>query len=86
MNKSSATADWSPEQIARAVKWIEMWRLESADLERIRHKKLRNLDIYAAIARFCKSADFTLPPPKPWSGLVEQQRWFMKAAAREQGS
>jgi hypothetical protein len=83
MNKSSATADWSPEQIARVVTWIEMWRLESADLERIRRKKIRNQDNYEAISRLCRSADYTLPPPKPWSGLVEMQRLFMKAAGRE---
>lgn len=40
-----------------------MWKLESADLERIRRKKIRNLDIYEAIARLCKSADYNKPPP-----------------------
>lgn len=83
MNKSAATADWSPEQIARATMWRETWRLESADLERIRRKKIRNQDNYEAISRLCKSADYTLPPPEPWSGLVELQDWFKKAAGRE---
>jgi hypothetical protein len=83
MNKSLPLHDWSPEQIARAKKWIDTWKLESADLERISRKKLRNLDIYEAISRLWKSADHTLPPPKPWSGLVELQQWFKLAAERE---
>jgi hypothetical protein len=73
----------TPEQIARATRWIATWKLERVDLERIRRKKLRSLDIYEAISRLCKSADYTLPPPKPWSGLVELQEWFKKAAERE---
>ena len=82
MNKSSALTDWNPEQLARAKKWVETWRTAGADLERIRRKKIRNLDIYEAISRLCKSDNYT-EPPKPWSGLVEQQRLFMKAAGRE---
>jgi hypothetical protein len=73
----------TPEQIALAKRWIELWRLESAELLRIKRKKIRNMDIYEALCGFCKSQDFTLPPPKPWSGLVEMQRWFIKAAERD---
>ena len=37
-----------------------------------------------AVALLCGEADYTVPPraPRPASGLVEQQRWFMKAAGR----
>ncbi len=73
----------TPEQIAFAKRWIELWRLEGTELVRIRRKKLRNMDTYEALCRFWKSQDFTLPEPKPWSGLVEQQRLFMKAWKRE---
>ena len=73
----------TPEQIVLAKRWIKLWRLERVDLERIRRKKLRNMDTYEALCRFWKSQDFTLPEPKPWSGLVEQQRLFMKARKRE---
>ena len=85
MSKSSALADCTSEQIARAKKWAETWRLAGEDLERIRRKKIRELDIYQAIARLCRLADFTQPPyaPKPWSGLIEQQEWYKKAAGRE---
>jgi hypothetical protein len=85
MKKSSALADWSPEQLAPGKRWVEMWKLAAVDLERIRRKKIRQLDSYHAISLLCGNADYTKPPyaPKPWSGLVEQQQWFKKAAGRE---
>lgn len=81
----SALADWTPEQIAMARRWIETWKLAGEDLERIRRKEIRELDTYRTIALLCGPADYTRPPraPKPFSGLVEQQRWFMKATCRE---
>ena len=85
MKKSSALADWTPEQIALGKRWVETWRLAAVDLEQIRRKEIRELDTYKAIALLCGNADYTKPPyaPKPWSGLVEQQRLFKKAAGRE---
>jgi hypothetical protein len=55
------------------------------DLERIRRKEIRELDTYKTISLLCGSADYTKPPyaPKPWSGLIEQQRLFKKLAGRE---
>lgn len=81
----SALAGWTPEQIAVAQRWVDTWKLAGADLERIRRKELRELDTYRTIELLCGPADYTHPPraPKPFSGLVEQQRWFMKAAGRE---
>ena len=81
MNKSSALADWTPEQLALGKRWVEIRKLAGEDLERIRRKEIRELDTYKTISLLCKSADYTRPPyaPKPWSGLVEQQRWFKKA-------
>jgi len=85
MKKTSALADWTPEQIALAKRWVETWKLAAVELERIRRREIRELDIYKAISLLCGSADYTKPPyaPKPWSGLIEQQRWFKKAAGRE---
>lgn len=82
---SSALANWTPEQIALGKRWVETWKLAGADLERIRRNELRALDTYRAIQMLCGPADYTQPPhaPKPTSGLVEQQRWFMKAARRD---
>jgi len=84
-DEPSALADWTSDQIADGKRWVETWKLAGADLERIRRKELRELDTYRAIALLCGPADYTGAPraPKPWSGLVEQQRWFMKAAGRE---
>jgi hypothetical protein len=84
-NEPSVLASWTAEQIADGKRWVETWQLAGADLERIHRKELRELDTYRAIALLCGPADYTRPPraPKPFSGLVEQQRWFMKAAGRE---
>jgi len=84
-NESSALTNWTPEEVALGKRWVETWRLAGADLERIHRKELRELDTYRAIELLCGSADYTLPPraPKPTSGLVEQQRWFMRAPGRE---
>ena len=80
-DKPSSLADWTPEQIALGRRWVEIWRLAGEDLERIHRKELRELDIRRAIELLCGPADYTTPPraPKPTSGLVEQQRLFMKA-------
>jgi hypothetical protein len=43
MNKSSALANWTPEQIALGKRWVETWRLAGEDLERIRRKEIREL-------------------------------------------
>jgi hypothetical protein len=86
MSKQSSTFDaWTPEQLALAKRWVETWKLAGQDLERIRRQELRQLDTYRAIEQLCGLGDYTRPPraPKPTSGLVEQQRWFMKAAGRE---
>jgi hypothetical protein len=79
---SSAFDHWTPEQLAQAKRWVETWKLAAVDLERIRRQELRQLDTYRAIELLCGTADYTRPPraPKPTSGLVELQRWFMKAA------
>ena len=85
MKKASALADWPPEEIALGKRWVDTWQLAAADLERIRRREIRELDTYENIRRLCGPADYTRPPyaPKPWSGLVEQQRWFKKAAGSE---
>jgi hypothetical protein len=81
----SALANWTSEQIAAGRRWVETWRLAGVELERIRRQELRELDTYRTISLLCGPADYTIPPraPKPFSGLVEQQWWFMKAAGRD---
>ncbi|MCM3904131.1 MAG: hypothetical protein ND866_20705 [Pyrinomonadaceae bacterium] len=85
MKNTSALADWTPEEIALGKRWVETWQLAAADLERIRRKEIRELDTYQTLLLLFGSRDYSLPPyaPEPWSGLVEQQGWFKKAAERE---
>jgi hypothetical protein len=81
----SGLSDWTPEQIALGRRWVEAWRLAGPELERLRRAELRQLDPQRAIALLCGEADYHVPPrqARPNSGLVEQQRWFKKAAGRE---
>jgi hypothetical protein len=81
----SSLAGWTPEQIALGRCWVEAWREAGPVMERLRREELRRLDTYRAIAALCGPADYRSPPraPRPYSGLVEQQRWFRKAAGRE---
>jgi hypothetical protein len=85
MNNPSSLAGWTSEEITLGKHWVQIWKLAAADLERIRRSEIRELDTFETIQLLCHPADFTRPPyaPKPWSGLVEQQRWFKKAAGRE---
>lgn len=84
----SALADWTPEQIEQGKQWVQGWREAGAEMERLRREELRQIDPLRAIEMLCGPADYTVPPraPKPWSGLVEQQYWFMKARNREVGA
>ena len=83
--KFSKLADWTPEQIALGRKWVQTWKDAGPELERLRREELRRIDPTRAIGLLCGPADYTVPPraPKPTSGLVEQQYWFMKAARRD---
>jgi hypothetical protein len=85
MDNTSALENWTPEQIALGRRWVETWRKAGPELERLRREELRALDVQRAIALLCGPVDYRLPPraPKPTSGLIEQQRLFMKAASHE---
>ena len=74
------------EQTALARRWVKTWQQAGPKLERVRREELRRLDPRRAIAPLCGEADYTVPPraPRPTSGLVEQQRWFMKMASRRE--
>jgi hypothetical protein len=64
--------------------WIRNWERVGPILERVRLESLRSVDTADAIAAFdlaYKSARLRLPP-RPGSGLVEQQRWFERAHRR----
>jgi len=86
MNEEATTlGNWTPEQRALGKLWVRTWELAGRDLERIHRQEIRELDTYQTIALLCGPADYTQPPhaPRPYSGLVEQQRLFMKAAGHD---
>jgi hypothetical protein len=76
---------WTSEQVAQAKRWVQAWKEAGEVMEQLRRKELRELDVQHAIALLCGPADYRVAPraAKPTSGLIEQQRWFMKAAGRE---
>jgi len=81
---ASYLGNWTPQQIADGRRWVQAWKLTGPELEQIRRNELREIDALAAINALCVAADYRVPPraPKPTSGLVDQQYWFMKAAGR----
>ena len=80
----SALSDWTPEQIAQGKRWVQTWTEAGKVLEQLRLKETRELDTYRTISLLCGPAVYTAAPraPKPYSGLIEQQKWFMKLAAK----
>jgi hypothetical protein len=83
--RNSSLADWTPEQIDQGKRWVEAWERAGTAMEEIRRTELRQLDTYKTIKLLCGPADYTVPPraPKPTSGLIQQQQWFMKAASSD---
>jgi hypothetical protein len=81
----SGLSSWTPEEIALGRRWVQAWREAGRDMERLRREELRRLDPQRAIALLCGEADYRVAPraPRATSGLVEQQRWFKKAAGRD---
>lgn len=75
--RANPLAGWTPEEIAVGRRWVETWKHAGEALEHIRLRELRELDPYQAIAMLCGLGTPT-ESPRPDSGLVEQQRWFMK--------
>lgn len=80
----SSLADWTPEQIAQGKQWVRAWATAGEAMERLRREELRRLDGASAIAPLCGPGNYRVSPraPRPTSGLVEQQRWFMLAYRR----
>jgi hypothetical protein len=75
----------TPEEVEQTRRWAKTWKQAGPELERIRREELRAIEGRRAIALLCGPADYTVPPraPKPTSGLVEQQYWFMRVGRRD---
>lgn len=65
--------------------WVDTWASASEALDAVHRKELRNLDGEKAISLLLGHFDYTKEPfaPKPFSGLIEQQRIFMKILGRD---
>ena len=68
------------EEKQMTLRWIECWRRAGPELERIREEEIRATDTARGIKAFSGLVPRALAqlPPKPESGLVEQQRWFVR--------
>lgn len=61
--------------------WVERWKRVGPILDELRREAIRNADTALAIELFdgCVELGLRMNPPRPTSGLVEQQRYFRKA-------
>ena len=77
--------DWSEAQIADGKRWVAAWAEAGLALEKIRRQELRRLDPVRAVAMLCGPGNYRNGPrtARTGSGLVEQQRWFLRAARRD---
>jgi hypothetical protein len=74
------------EERALTQRWVDIWRRAGPELERIREEEARDENTISAFEAFKGLAllEVQRRPPDPYSGLVEQQRWFRLAAKRSQ--
>jgi hypothetical protein len=63
-------------------RWVETWRRAGPELEAIHRAELQSVDTREAVRQLFGNYKPTEPAP-PWSGLVEQQRWFAKLSRRD---
>ncbi|MBI4350808.1 MAG: hypothetical protein HY550_05170 [Elusimicrobia bacterium] len=60
--------------------WVARWRKTGPELERIRLQELRQVVVGSSIEQLEDSFQSALLnyPARTSSGLIEQQRWFMR--------
>lgn len=77
----SAIVEMSAREKAQARQWMSAWRRAEPELERMRRDEIRRADTAASIPAFDGLFEGAVRdfPPKPMSGLVEQQRCFHRA-------
>jgi hypothetical protein len=63
--------------------YVSRWQTAAPLLRQVRDQDIRNADPAAAMKAFTGRSEraVSLMPPGPTSGLIEQQRWFMKLRA-----
>lgn len=62
------------------ARWVENWKEAGKELEKIRREEIRASSVQAAVLALTDAFEsaIRLNPPKPTSGLVEQQKLFKK--------
>ena len=73
--------EMTDEEMARARKCVDAWRRAGPELERMRRDEIRHADTARSIPAFDDLFEGAVRdfPPKPSSGLVEQQSYFRLA-------
>ncbi len=68
-----------------AKQWLQAWLAGHARAEELRLRELKNVSTPEAIRSFDRAFRWAIReyPPPPTSGLVEMQRWFMKARGED---
>ncbi|MBK8090839.1 MAG: hypothetical protein IPK32_02260 [Verrucomicrobiaceae bacterium] len=63
-------------------RWMDTWAKAAPELQKVRDADIRAADTAESMQVFTGSAAWAVKhrPAAAWSGLVEQQRWFAKAA------
>lgn len=60
-------------------RWVKAWELAGPELEAIRRREIRELDTHEVLAQLEEAFNQALTlPPRPWSGMVEMQKYFAK--------
>ena len=61
-------------------KWVQAWKRAGPALRQVKRNELRSIDTSEAIAQLADHFEYALRMARPTttSGLVEQQRVFMK--------
>ena len=74
----------TPEETAQMQRWVDTWKQAGPELERIREEEVREENTIRAfeVLKGLALLENQKRPPEPYSGLVEQQRWFSLAAKR----
>ena len=71
------------EERSLAKRWVDTWKSAGTLLDKVREEDIRAADTIRDFQVFAGLAELEVikRPPLPTSGLVEQQRWFMRMAA-----
>jgi hypothetical protein len=76
-----AVDEMSEQEKAGMRRWVDAWRRAEPELEQMRRDEIRHANTVISIPAFDGLFESAVRsfPPKPTSGLVEQQRFFRRA-------